>query len=182
MHRGKITRKLICKQSADVCKTIHKSVVAGNEPCYNDVDFYEVTLNEAGLFSIKGIFRTNRIRLRLYDDFGEKLYGDWWGIDSLSQRGSFEHSWNLTKGTYYISADRIRSNTTGTYSFSLGHKSANETFSEAQGGSNNNSDDADQIEFDKFVERTWGAPIKRERMMGEPEDVPAKKVRKTKAE
>lgn len=39
MHRGKITRKLICKQSADVCKTIHKSVVAGNEPCYNDVDF-----------------------------------------------------------------------------------------------------------------------------------------------
>ena len=45
-----------------------------------------------------------------------------------------------------------------------------------------NMDDADQIEFDKFVERTWGAPIKRERMMGEPEDVPAKKVRKTKAE
>ena len=45
-----------------------------------------------------------------------------------------------------------------------------------------NMDDADQIEFDKFVERTWGAPIKREKMMGEPEDVPAKKVRKTKAE
>ena len=72
-----------------------------------------------------------------------------WNIDSLSQRGSFEYSWNLTKGTYYISADRIRSNTTGTYSFSLGHKSANETFSEAQGGSNNNSDDADQIELNK---------------------------------
>ena len=43
MHRGKITRKLICKQSADVCKTIHKSVVAGNKPCYNDVDFYGET-------------------------------------------------------------------------------------------------------------------------------------------
>ena len=43
MDRGKITRKLICKQSADVCKTIHKSVVAGNEPCYNDVDFYGET-------------------------------------------------------------------------------------------------------------------------------------------
>ena len=82
----------------------------------NDVDFYEVTLNEAGLFSIKGIFRTNRIRLRLYDAFGEKLYGDWWGIDSLSQRGTFEHSWNLTKGTYYISVDRDGSNTTGVYS------------------------------------------------------------------
>lgn len=46
MHRGKITRKIICKQSADVCKTIHKSVVAGNEPCYNDVDFYNETENE----------------------------------------------------------------------------------------------------------------------------------------
>ena len=99
----------------------------------NDVDFYEVTLNEAGLFSIKGIFRTNRIRLRLYDAFGEKLYGDWWGIDSLSQRGTFEHSWNLTKGTYYISVDRDGSNTTGVYSFTLAHKSANESFAEDQG-------------------------------------------------
>ena len=115
----------------------------------NDVDFYEVTLNEAGLFSIKGIFRTNRIRLRLYDDFGEKLYGDWWGIDSLSQRGSFEHSWNLTKGTYYISVDRDGSSTTATYSFTLTHKSANESFVEDQGGSNNNSDDANQIALNK---------------------------------
>ena len=115
----------------------------------NDVDFYEVTLNEAGLFSIKGIFRTNRIRLRLYDAFGEKLYGDWWGIDSLSQRGTFEHSWNLTKGTYYISVDRDGSNTTGVYSFTLAHKSANESFAEDQGGSNNNSDDANQIALNK---------------------------------
>lgn len=115
----------------------------------NDVDFYEVTLNEAGLFSIKGIFRTNRIRLRLYDAFGEKLYSDWWGIDSLSQRGTFEHSWNLTKGTYYISVDRDGSNTTGVYSFTLAHKSANESFAENQGGSNNNSDDANQIALNK---------------------------------
>lgn len=115
----------------------------------NDADFYKVTLNEAGLFSIKGIFRTKYIRWRIYDNFGTRLDGERWDIDSLSQRGSFEYSWNLTKGTYYISADRIESNTTGTYSFSLGHKSANETFSEAQGGSNNNSDDADQIELNK---------------------------------
>ena len=115
----------------------------------NDVDFYEVTLNEAGLFSIKGIFRTNKIRLRLYDAFGEKLYGDWWGIDSLSQRGTFEHSWNLTKGTYYISVDRDGYNTTGVYSFTLTHKSANESFVEDQGGSNNNSDDANQIALNK---------------------------------
>lgn len=115
----------------------------------NDADFYKITLNEAGLFSIKGIFRTRHVRWRIYDDFGTKLDSRDWNIDSLSQRGSFEYSWNLTKGTYYISADRIRSNTTGTYSFSLGHKSANETFSEAQGGSNNNSDDADQIELNK---------------------------------
>lgn len=115
----------------------------------NDVDFYEVTLNEAGLFSIKGIFRTNRIRLRLYDAFGEKLYGDWWGIDSLSQRGTFEHSWNLTKGTYYISVDRDGSNTTGVYSFTLAHKSANESFAEDQGGSNNSVDDADEISLNK---------------------------------
>ena len=116
----------------------------------NDVDFYEVTLNEAGLFSIKGIFRTNRIRLRLYDDFGEKLYGDWWGIDSLSQRGTFEHSWNLTKGTYYISVDRDGSSTNGTYSFALGLKSANETIPEDQGGSNNSIDDADEISLNKL--------------------------------
>lgn len=115
----------------------------------NDADFYKVTLNEAGLFSIKGIFRTKYIRWRIYDNFGTGLDGKRWDIDSLSQRGSFEYSWNLTKGTYYISAYCDESNTTGTYSFSLGHKSANETFSEAQGGSNNNSDDADQIELNK---------------------------------
>ena len=69
----------------------------------------------------------------MYDACGEKLYGDWWGIDSLSQRGTFEHSWNLTKGTYYISVDRDGSNTTGVYSFPLAHKSANESFAEDQG-------------------------------------------------
>lgn len=133
-------------QSSDISlNTKYTGALSDN----NDVDFYEVTLNEAGLFSIKGIFRTNRIRLRLYDAFGEKLYGDWWGIDSLSQRGTFEHSWNLTKGTYYISVDRDGSNTTGVYSFTLAHKSANESFAEDQGGSNNNSDDANQIALNK---------------------------------
>ena len=112
----------------------------------NDADFYKVTLNEAGLFSIKGIFRTKYIRWRIYDDFGTRLDDKYWDIDNLSQRGSFEYSWNLTKGTYYISAN---SDATGTYSFILGHKSANETFSENQGGSDNNSDDANQIVLNK---------------------------------
>ena len=56
----------------------------------NDADFYKVTLNEAGLFSIKGIFRTKYIRWRIYDNFGTGLDGKRWDIDSLSQRGSFE--------------------------------------------------------------------------------------------
>ena len=115
----------------------------------NDADFYKITLNEAGLFSIKGIFRTRCVVWRIYDDFGTKLDSRGWNIDSLSQRGSFEYSRNLTKGTYYISIDRDVWGTTGAYSFTLGHKSANESFVEDQGGSNNNSDDANQIALNK---------------------------------
>ena len=115
----------------------------------NDADFYKVTLNEAGAFSIRGIFRTPHIRWRLYDDLGTKLDGRDWRIDGLTQRGACEYSWNLTRGTYYISIDRCGDGGTGTYSFTLGHKSANESFVEDQGGSNNNSDDANQIVLNK---------------------------------
>ena len=115
----------------------------------NDADFYKVTLNEAGAFSIRGIFRTPHIRWRLYDDLGTKLDGRDWRIDGLTQRGACEYSWNLTRGTYYISIDRYRDGGTGTYSFTLGLKSANETIPEEQGGSNNTSDDADEILLNK---------------------------------
>ena len=115
----------------------------------NDADFYKVTLNEAGAFSIKGIFRTPHIRWRLYDDLGTELDGRDWRIDGLTQRGACEYSWNLTRGTYYISIDRYRDGGTGTYSFTLGLKSANETIPEEQSGSNNTSDDADEILLNK---------------------------------
>lgn len=115
----------------------------------NDADFYKVTLNEAGAFSIRGIFRTPYIRWRLYDDLGTELDGRDWRIDGLTQRGACEYSWNLTRGTYYISIDRYRDGGTGTYSFTLGLKSANETIPEEQSGSNNTSDDADEILLNK---------------------------------
>ena len=115
----------------------------------NDADFYKITLNEAGLFNIKGIFRTYHVRWRIYDDFGSRLDYETDSIDNLSQRGTFDNFWYLTKGTYYVSIDRDGYGTTGAYSFTLTHKSANESFVEDQGGSNNNSDDANQIALNK---------------------------------
>ena len=115
----------------------------------NDADFYKITLNEAGLFNIKGIFRTSHVRWTIYDDFGSELSSNGDHRDNLSQRGTFDNSWYLTKGTYYISIDRDGYRTTGAYSFTLTHKSANESFVEDQGGSNNNSDDANQIALNK---------------------------------
>lgn len=115
----------------------------------NDADFYKITLNEAGLFNIKGIFRTSHVRWRIYDDFGSRLDYETDSIDNLSQRGTFDNFWYLTKGTYYVSIDRDGYGTTGAYTFTLTHKSANESFVEDQGGSNNNSDDANQIALNK---------------------------------
>ena len=115
----------------------------------NDADFYKITLNEAGLFNIKGIFRTSHVRWTIYDDFGSKLSSNGDYRDNLSQRGTFDNSWYLTKGTYYVSIARDGYGTTGAYSFTLTHKSANESFVEDQGGSNNNSDDANQIALNK---------------------------------
>lgn len=115
----------------------------------NDADFYKITLNEAGLFNIKGIFRTSHVRWTIYDDFGSRLDYETDSIDNLSQRGTFDNFWYLTKGTYYISIDRDGYRTTGAYSFTLTHKSANETIPENQGGSNNSVDDADEISLNK---------------------------------
>ena len=115
----------------------------------NDADFYKITLNEAGLFNIKGIFRTSHVRWRIYDDFGSRLDYETDSIDNLSQRGTFDNFWYLTKGTYYVSIDRYGYGTTGAYTFTLTHKSANESLVEDQGGSNNNSDDANQIALNK---------------------------------
>ena len=85
----------------------------------NDADFYKITLNEAGLFNIKGIFRTSHVRWTIYDDFGSRLDYETDSIDNLSQRGTFDNFWYLTKGTYYISIDRDGYRTTGAYSFTL---------------------------------------------------------------
>ena len=114
----------------------------------NDADFYKVTLNEAGVFNIRGFYKIPHVMWRIYDDIGNCIYEDHFYIDRTSKRGTIDRYWSLTRGTYFISINS-REKGVGEYAFSLGLKSANETIPEEQGGSNNVSDDADEISLNK---------------------------------
>ena len=117
----------------------------------NAVDFYKITLNSAGCLSINGTVKGNfGLIWTVYNELGVRMktFGGYY-TDSSTGIGTFEPWIRLTKGEYYLSASKDYSDRSGSYVFNLGFKSANETISEDQGGSNNTMDDADEISLNK---------------------------------
>lgn len=117
----------------------------------NAVDFYKITLNSAGCLSINGTVKGDfGLKWTVYNELGVKMttFGSYY-TDSSTGIGTFEPWIRLTKGEYYLSASKYHSDRSGSYVFNLGFKSANETISEDQGGSNNTMDDADEISLNK---------------------------------
>ncbi len=83
----------------------------------------------------------------MYDENGNELWRKYSSWNSTSEVSVIENSLNLTKGIYYLRYKKYDNYKSGNYQFSLNFTSANESFEEINGGSNNSLAEASLIEF-----------------------------------
>ena len=121
-------------------------------------DFYAVTLDKAGLLTLNINAGIEALGFIFYDENGNELYNrtdsrSWsgnyrFGWNDVSKKISEELSWNLNKGTYYISLIKF-GGCTGKYTLKTSFKGTDETFPEPYGGNNNTMADANKLELNK---------------------------------
>lgn len=98
---------------------------------------YQFTLSESGRVALSFTGHMERVTFRLYDGNGNQLWyinGNRW--DSSSELNSLNTYFDLTKGTYQFRVEKSY-DCTGGYEFQMNFTSAQESFPEELGGSNN---------------------------------------------
>ena len=110
----------------------------------NEKDVYRFSLSSSGKINISvkaNIYETNYY---IYDASGNEIWNKkycYWNDNT--QQMTYDEALDLTKGTYYFAV--VRYSGTGNYNFKITFATADETFSEPQGGNNNSIGVADAI-------------------------------------
>lgn len=118
--------------TVDVQGTQYNAQLAIND----EKDFFKINLPDSGKIDFNAtFFKMKNVNWKLYTQSGEQLLSrdEWW--NSTTQNITVDEGLYLTSGTYYLAVSVY--NSTGKYTFSLNFHSANETFPESSGGSNN---------------------------------------------
>lgn len=103
----------------------------------DEKDFWKFTLNTSGTVNWNATFYNMKwVYWNLYDAAGNELLSDNSSWNSTTTNIAVSRKFCLTKGTYYIST-KLDSGWDGKYDFSLSFSSANESYTETNGGSNN---------------------------------------------
>lgn len=125
--------------------TDYKGQIAGND----DRDFYRFVLEESGRITFTASAGMTYIYYYIYDSSGNQI----WYINprwnASTETISTDETIDLTKGTYYFVVRRDGGSNTGNYSFRLQFSGANESFPEAEGGTDNSIADANDISLNK---------------------------------
>jgi len=100
-------------------------------------DFYRVVLSSSGCLTVDLSAYMEYIDFLVYDADGNNIYGNHPYWNSNSQKITAKYSFDLTKGTYYISAS-VYANRYGDYELKTAFESAGESFTETGSGTNNN--------------------------------------------
>ena len=112
-------------------------------------DFWRFTLNKSGCVNFKAVFyNMEYVYWKLYDENGEELLSRNPSNNNTTTNITVDESLHLTKGVYYLSVS-LDGNNYGKYTFSLPFISANETYAETNGGSNNIISNASSITLGK---------------------------------
>lgn len=112
-------------------------------------DFYKLTLPTSGKLAFNITAYIERTEYTIYDASGNELWrslGNWW--NGTSKVLVYNPQIDLTSGTYYFLMTSTWGNQSGNYNLKINFTSANETFKEYQGGSNNTFDTANTITMD----------------------------------
>ena len=98
-------------------------------------NYYKFTLSSSGRLTNTAIAHVDKINYYIYDASGNEVYHGYPGWNSTTEQSSIADIIDLTKGTYYFAVTRYYGNVP--YSFNLSFESANESFTETNGGMNN---------------------------------------------
>ncbi|MDF1487708.1 hypothetical protein [Tessaracoccus caeni] len=110
-------------------------------------DFFRFTLTDAGKVDLTLNASISRLYLKWYDANGKQLFSDLRSWNDTTKKLSHTEQKYLNAGTYYIAIEKY-GNGTGTYDLSVTATSSGESFKEAQTGSDNSIDQANQISLD----------------------------------
>lgn len=111
--------------------------------------FYKFTLSESGEITLKLKAYMYRSSWHIYNSNGECLYhceANYW--NDVTEMYSTIDVNDLTKGTYYLCIEDTYY--TGKFEFQMSFSSANESFSEEDGGNNNLMTSANYVDFNKL--------------------------------
>ncbi|MGN0523872.1 MAG: pre-peptidase C-terminal domain-containing protein, partial [Eubacterium sp.] len=113
----------------------------------NTTDVYKFSMSSSGKINVSVEANISASTYHIYDANGNTLWtGDCYRWNDNTQLMTFNQELDLTKGTYYFSVNDYYGST-GNYSFKVTFTSANESFSEPQGGNNNSIATANGIVF-----------------------------------
>ena len=118
----------------------YKGQLAKND----EKDFYRFTLSASGRVTLTATAGMEWVYYRIYDNAGNQLWSINPSWNSTTETISTSETIDLTKGTYYFIVERDGSRT-GNYTFRLAFTSANESFTETNGGVNNSMRNASSI-------------------------------------
>ena len=110
----------------------------------NGADYYRFTLSASGRVTLTATAGMVWVYYRIYDNAGNQLWSINPSWNSTTETISTSETIDLTKGTYYFIVERDGSRT-GNYTFRLAFTSANESFTETNGGVNNSMRNASSI-------------------------------------
>lgn len=110
-------------------------------------DYYHIATTRAGRINLRFVGELAQVYLRLYDGHKNQIWGDYYIWNSTTQQFTADVNLDITAGDYYLLVLK-RNGRTGNYSFSTEFSSANESFKENMGGSDNGLDTANSIELD----------------------------------
>ena len=137
---------VIADAKAVTTGTLYRGQIAMND----DKDFYRVTLNTSGKFSVS--FRANiyHVNVYLFNYAGNQVWHtDPYWSDS-TQEISTTYQFHLVAGTYYFAVEK-RGDNCGDYRFQLYFNTANESFAETATNVRSSLSDASSVKADSTL-------------------------------
>ena len=123
----------------------YKGQIALND----ELDYYKFNMTFSGKINMKGTVHTERVGLTIFDAAGTEIWDDEPRWNSTTQQIELDYDVHLTAGTYYLCVERYYGSYAGNYDFRLGFTSAEESFPETAGGSNNSLASAETVSLGK---------------------------------
>lgn len=124
----------------DIGNTIYGSINSTNTD-----DFYKIQLTYSGRLNIRVNSWIYHTCFDIYDIYGKRVWSSSIKGGNDKVACSMDENVYLTSGIYYLQVSRWIDSDVGIYNFTINHISANESFKETSGGTNNDMQNANII-------------------------------------